>query len=318
MPSQQIKSFVLCTQVVRKDLEELGYNFSWSIIDSMNFLLPQRRNRVWGIASIKALELKDSSEISSTYREALQCLRSNFQFPYELNFPHPGSTDEPKPGRHTRLVEMAQSKSFGLGHVFVDCQPSLSRASDFVGGVPCVMPTHAVYYLEQRRYLRVQDYLNAQGLWASAFKPEVYQEMLHAKGAKGSLGQCLAGNSFSPTVSQAVVLAGLVSCVGPWRAITQQNCNETQQQDQRPGATLRRLRTKRPAKEFDQHIQLALKKAEKTKKHRRTRYRKRGPPKKSNRDGRPKGKCVVPTIWQKERVWGPQFVTVSCRSIQIC
>ena len=299
-----LKPLVLCNQIVRKHMDQLGYHFTWAIIDSMNFLLPQRRNRVWGIASIKALEVKDISAISSTYREALASMRSNFQFPYEVNFTHPCVSNDPKVGRHARLVEMAQKKSFGLGHVFIDCQPSLSRASDFVGGIPCVMPTHAVYYLQQRRYLETQDFLNAQGLWSSAFKPDVYQEMLEGRTAKGSLGQCLAGNSFSPTVSQAVLLAGLVSCLGPWRALINQNGDVTQRHSQRPGETLRRLRGKRPAPEFDRYIELARANTKKKKRTcKRIRYH-RGGKKKRTRDGA-KGKCAVATIWQKEQVWGP-------------
>ncbi|CAL1171482.1 unnamed protein product [Cladocopium goreaui] len=173
------------------------------------------------------------------YERVLLEMRTNFQFPTDLMF-RPQSEQPPKPGLHAKHVENAMQRHFLQKNIFVDCGPSLKRPVTSSGGIPCCMPKHPVYFVDQNRYLNGEDFMNAQGLWPCAFKPEVYREILKTK----DLAQDLAGNSFSATVSQAVAVAALVSSSGAWRALSGggQAGNES---------SLRRLRGKRKAPEYD-------------------------------------------------------------------
>ncbi|CAK9076896.1 unnamed protein product, partial [Durusdinium trenchii] len=94
-------------KTVEQDVLELGYHFVYDILDSPDFLLPQRRQRVWGIASIITGH-QSQKEIQDEYKLLLASMRSNMQFPMELNFPH-APTQALQAGRHTKLMQKAQA-----------------------------------------------------------------------------------------------------------------------------------------------------------------------------------------------------------------
>ena len=72
----------------------------------------------------------------------------------------------------------------------------------------CVTPKHEIYLNLLSRYVKPQEYLNAQGIWrVDAENVQAYDKML-----ENGLAQELAGNSFTSTVVQAVVLASFVTC----------------------------------------------------------------------------------------------------------
>ena len=72
----------------------------------------------------------------------------------------------------------------------------------------CVTPKHEIYSNLLSRYVKPQEYLNAQGIWrVDAENVQAYDKML-----ENGLAQELAGNSFTSTVVQAVVLASFVTC----------------------------------------------------------------------------------------------------------
>ena len=174
---------------MKRDLRSLGYNFAWELVDSMRFMLPQRRNRVWAMASVDCSEPVSDTTIQTVYSECLMAMRGHFQFPVELNFPPTGVKEQPKSKRHSELIAAAKESSYCPASLFVDCQPSLMMQAKCEGGIPCVMPTHPVWCVEQERYLQAVDFLNAQGLWPCAFEESVYQKIL----ATPKLAQSLAG-----------------------------------------------------------------------------------------------------------------------------
>ena len=257
-------------------------------------MLPQRRNRVWGIATLITQDEIDVTAMEKYYERVLLEMRTNFQFPTDLMF-RPQSEQPPKPGLHAKHVENAMQRHFLQKNIFVDCGPSLKRPVTSSGGIPCCMPKHPVYFVDQNRYLNGEDFMNAQGLWPCAFKPEVYREILKTK----DLAQDLAGNSFSATVSQAVAVAALVSSSGAWRALSGggQAGNES---------SLRRLRGKRKAPEYDK---LKGKENGKVSAPRRggqkRLYKRKVPGVDSRKNNR--GKSATATIWDKEQLSEPQW-----------
>ena len=58
----------------------------YTILDSRNYCLPQRRNRVWGIASLNDGRVSEK-EKAHCFSACLESLRSNFQFDLRTNFP---------------------------------------------------------------------------------------------------------------------------------------------------------------------------------------------------------------------------------------
>lgn len=182
----------------------------------------------------------------------------------------------------------------------MDCAPSLRRPVSASGGIPCCMPKHAVYFVDQHRYLNGQDYMNAQGLWACGFKPEVYREILSTK----DLAQDLAGNSFSATVSQAVALAALVSSSGAWEALSEGGQADLQ-------GSLRRLRRKRKAPEFDKLTDKGNAKVSAPRKPgARKKYKRKVPGVDSRKNNRGKSSSV--SIWDKEQLSESQCGRTAC------
>lgn len=173
------------------------------MLDSQQFCLPQRRNRIWGIATINTgkQKRKDRGQI---FKDALDQMQGSFQFPIELNF-EAGPEKALKPGRHTTLVNRALEKSDGCKNLFVDCSSTLKFLAYGEAIAPPITPDHPYYATKLSRYLTPKDCLQAQGLWQSCFDPQVYDEMVRSK-----LGQDLAGSSFSSTVCMAATLTSFM------------------------------------------------------------------------------------------------------------
>lgn len=198
--------------VVERDLKKLGYDFCWRVLDTKNYCLPQRRNRVWGIATVtQGGGGSTGAEVFEKYKDCLEAMKTNFQYDLELIFP-PRPTEKPKPGRHTFLVEKAKSEGFQLTDLFIDCQGSRTRNVYCQGAVPCITRNHPVYFLLQERYLSGIDFMRAQGLWESVWKADVFSELKR----DDKFAQDLAGNSFSATVVQCVFLSLFASTSRIW------------------------------------------------------------------------------------------------------
>ena len=296
---------------MKQDLLELGYHFNWAVLNSRDFLLPQRRHRAWGIASLISQQEADCQQVGKTYRDVLQELKSNVCFPMEEMFP-PAAVEEPKEGRHQFLVTQSKSLFFHLQNIFVDCAGSRDRRVHTVGAVPCITPSHPVYWVEGCRYLKGKDFLNAQGLWPRAFSPKTYASLCE----NDAFAQNLAGNSFSSTVNQSVLIASLVACPEAWKTIAAFSGNGPGSQPSQPSqpasagalANLRRVIGKRKAPEYDSFTPGAVVKVPKRKKKVKGKggYKR----KLSGMDSRKKsvGKRPVATIWDKERVSAPELL----------
>ena len=100
----------------------------------------------------------------------------------------------------------------------MDCQGSMIFLTAALRVVPCVTPTHPVYSVRMQRYLGPKDFLNLQGLFECSFKSSTYQALVNDD---PKLTQDLAGNSFSATVNQAVLLTSLICTSGLWQSLGQ-------------------------------------------------------------------------------------------------
>ena len=117
------------------------------------------------------------------------------------------------------LVVYSCKKQEGLGdNIFIDSSTSNSWGVQFAHEVvPCITPSHGIYSGHLKRYLQVDELLDCQAIFRCDHEnKKAYDSLLTTK-TSGSviLGQELAGNSFTGTVVQAVLLATLC-CTRAW------------------------------------------------------------------------------------------------------
>ena len=285
---------VLSWQVLFDDMKDLGYHFTWKVVDSQKYALPQRRNRVWGVACLATGE-ESLKHIGNMFSECLESMKSNFQFPERKNFP-PKPQCDPQDGRHAQLVEKAKEASFRLENLFVDTHGSLKRSVYAAGAVPCLTPDHSVYAVGLKRYLDAEDMLNCQGLWRSTWSASGYKQLMRDP----AFAQSLAGNSFSSTVCQCILLTSFVCSPSSWQHVKGHQGSGAQE-----GPVLQRLKGKQTCKAYDSAPKASKKKPQAEKSKPRQRRRCRFKRKNAGIDSRKlaKGKKAMATIWQKEKVF---------------
>lgn len=258
------------------------------MLDSRHFVLPQRRTRVWGVACLNS----GGEAREAVYDKFVDCLTSmqtNAIFPQDQYFPSK-EAQPPRKGHHENTVGVALDTNFGGRNIVVDCMPSAGRLVWAQDAVPCILPKHTMYHVGLERYLEAEDYLNAQGLWRCCWSENAWDSLC----SDTNFARDLAGNSFSSTVNQAVLLTSMVACTDAWMALQKSaGCPNAATE---PHGILRRIRKKRPAAEFQPPTLFRSKrKGAKGRKYRR---------KVEGVDSRKKnsGKKPVATIWQKEKL----------------
>ena len=201
----------------------------------------------------------------------------------------------PSTQSHKDSVEYALESNHGNSNIVVDCQASASRPVSAVGAAPCVTPTHPMYSVSLGRYLEGPDYLQCQGLWPCTLTPTTWNEIA----ADTAFARDLAGNSFSSTVNQAMLICSLACCTDGWEAVA----------GGKAGDVLRRLRRKRAAPEYDnQAVKSSPRRTYKkkgrtyTRSSRAGRYKRKVPGEDSRKNNQ--GKSVGASIWDKEHLPG--------------
>ena len=163
----------------------------WKQVDSQNYLLRQRRCRVWGLAVLNTGG-ESWPELNTCFHEMLDSMQSNFQFPMREVF-EKKAQEKPKEGRHTKLVDFSKKVFSGNPNIFVDCSTSLKKHIHAADVCTCITPGHPVYSTELKRYLTGKDFLMCQGLWPSCWSATGFKELV----SNPRFAQDLAGNSFS-------------------------------------------------------------------------------------------------------------------------
>lgn len=272
-------------------------------LNSQHFTLPQRRHRVWGVATLLSAGV-DPERVRELYRHCLRSLRTNFQFPRELNFgnkPH----EPPRNSRHQDHVSGALALNFGDLDLFLDCAGTKGRPAVAHGVKPCITPRHPIYSVALERYMDSEDILNGQGLWKSNFSETGWKSLM----ASSTLAQGLAGNSFSSTVCQAVFLSSIIASSPAWGklGVQENGLGSMGAGNEEPHQILRRVRQKRKAPEFDQMEQSKGSNSKKNRFKQKPGNAVRKPHKRKvpGVDSRAKsssGKKMMVTIYEKERV----------------
>jgi hypothetical protein len=203
-------------QVIADDLRNLGYIFQWSKLNAANFLLLQRRLRVWGFADLD--EGQDLDDFSSRMHDTLHSMASEIRFPFEAVF-DATIPEAPVEGNAALNVQQALESSAiknGSSNLFVDTSTSSQWASEFAENIStCIRPTHSIFSTRLNRCITAKEMFLCQGIFAQDFNnPDAIEHVLqNPKDA-----QSLAGNAFASTVAQVQLLAGLVNAVA-WKHV---------------------------------------------------------------------------------------------------
>lgn len=265
------------------------------MLDTQNYTLPPRRQRVWGMAALITGE-SHVNDLSGDFAGLLSACSSHWHFPPEQLFPE-AEKEEPKQGRETTLVEKALEKHAGCQNVYIDCSTSLHRLINAAHVCPCLCPSHPVYCTGLQRYLSEVDFLNLQGFFPSTMPEDCYQDLVQNK----TLLQSLMGNSFSSTVCQVVLIAGIAAAPSALHTISSTGSAPSPIEDKDHSHTgqvvLKRISKKRKAPEYGKPL-VTFKKA------RANRKRKPYQRKKPGKDMRKfsKGKKECSTLWDKEQL----------------
>lgn len=274
----------------------------YRLLDSQYFLLPQRRNRVWGMGTLISPN-SDGRNVENEFLDCLESMHSNVQFPVSRIFETDLPKENPRNGREKSLVTRAQEAHPGTRSIFVDTSTSLQRPCSAPMVVPCITPSHPYYSTALERYLSPRDLMHCQGFWPSTLSPKTYKLLTEDEVKKG---QDMIGNSFSTTVFQAVLLASLASAPAAWETIqtraAARQCGD-QKHCQVAPLVLRRVQGKRRSPAYD--FALVHKKVkEKSRSNAKVRKKRVYCRKKKGLDSRKfsKGKRAEATLWEKEQV----------------
>lgn len=262
-------------------------------MDTRDYLLPQRRHRVWGVATLKGKNAPQH-QTQGIYSDCLKSFRSNQQFPQDMMFPA-APKEKPRTRNQQDVVTCALNASYVHTDVFVDVSQSKTQLTWSQGASPCLTTSHAIYSTGLQRFLNATDMLNIQGIWPEMFSSEGYAKLV----ADQPFAQSLAGDSFSATVNQSVLMSAMITFPGSWASIGHGNVEVPSH----PMDMLRRIKGKRKAPEYDAHPNRIQPSAFRRKK---CKYARKVPGIDSRKEKGKKGKRPVLSIWDKEALSFPQ------------
>ena len=207
---------------MKRDLAELGYVFEWTKVDAQNYLLPQRRNRVYATGDVNSGQ--NAADYQRHMRETMEMMSSDALIPFELVFDEPLPRQPVHAGRvNDKLQEALEDACLKAQsqNIFIDASTSNSRAAEYnVNALTCVRPTHGIFSQKLQRFVTVSEMWTAQGMFKGKFaNPAAVDSILEEN---SSLAQCLAGNAFASTCTQAKVIASLIHSQG-WDGLTNQS-----------------------------------------------------------------------------------------------
>ena len=201
---------------VRKAFEEVGYAFAYKEMDARNFLVPQRRTRVWMWAIRSDVAADPAAGEVQTVLNALERPQ-----PVALSkFLRPAACD-PRPRRtincrEVRVLDSVVQESRPLQRLeaeeltdlVVDVAKSADRAPWCIGTTPCVLPNSRFHWRREQRVLGVHEVAALQGLWPEDF-PAL--ESWCQSDTRSQVVMDMAGNVFACTVCTAVCLGVMVA-----------------------------------------------------------------------------------------------------------
>ena len=200
-------------QVIKRDLKDRGYLFQWSKMDAQQYLLRQRRNRVYGCADLD--EGQDAKLFCQNMQSTIENMASDVSFPFDDIF----DRTLPKCALHGNALDQvnaaleASISKCESQNLFVDTSTSSQRNPEAAEGVTtCIRPSHPIYSTELQRFVTAREMFLCQGLFPQDFENPAAVQHLWETDPKQA--QDLAGNAFASTCAQVQLLASLIHAKG--------------------------------------------------------------------------------------------------------
>ena len=204
-------------QAIYRDLKSLGYLFQWCKLNAQDYLLPQRRNRIYGFADLDEGQNFDSfaKNMYSTCQSMTSDRLFNFQDVFDQKLPscvlHGNALENVQ-----RALDKHASEST---NIFVDTSTSQQFLECAVDTATCVRPSHPIFSVQLNRYLTVEELFRCQGIWKDDFEnPEAIERVLK----QPAKAQDLCGNAFASTCAQVTLISSLVHGKG-WKHLGHRN-----------------------------------------------------------------------------------------------
>lgn len=202
--------------MIIRDMKSMGYVFQHSKMDAQDYLLTQRRTRVYGLGDLDSGQ--DLAQLSENMASTLGDLATDKKFPFNEVFQSNLPTCTLKKNALEK-VEEAINKSMvdnESQNIFIDTSTSKKRTVEMGYGVAtCVRPSHPIFSVQLQRFVTVSEMFKCQGIFKEDLaNPRALVGILQKPGP----AQDLAGNAFASTCAQSQLIASLVHARG-WMSI---------------------------------------------------------------------------------------------------
>ena len=202
-----------------RDLSAMGHSFTYSKVDAQNYLLPQRRNRVFGCSS--AINNRDPEDVISDHQKWKAIFGKFGMGPKSQQFTledtlekgvEPQPLHAPQDIRNWGLIEKRVKKAKqDPSRLCMHMGSSESRLEYMVGASTCVRPSHDIYCNVVGRPLIGCELLRLQGSFPDDYScPDALADLPEG------LKRDLAGNAFPTTVLQANLIATMIAHQDAW------------------------------------------------------------------------------------------------------
>eukprot|EP00438_Fugacium_kawagutii_P021717 Skav221914 [mRNA] locus=scaffold3084:91404:93296:+ [translate_table: standard] len=210
-------------ETVIADLEQRDHHFVYTKTDARDFLLPQRRTRVFG-CSIKqrGQTTNEMEERESTWKQLFSTLgMASKEQSFSLDEMLEKGLD-PQPLQATQDIKnwkviMSKAEKAGKdpGSVCMHLGSSEGRLEWATQCSTCIRPSHDIYCGRVERTLVPCELLRLQGVWDLDFeRPEALSDL------PTLLARDMAGNAFPTTVLQANLISSLVAYAPTWLSLS--------------------------------------------------------------------------------------------------
>ena len=201
---------------VRKAFEEEGYVFAYKLVDARNFLVPQRRTRVWMWAIRSDVAAAPAAGDVLTVLNALERPQSvplgKFLKPLACNARSRQTINDREEQCLDYVVQanppLQCLRADELTDLVIDVAKSAHRAPWCIGATPCVLPNSRLHWRRQQRVLAAHEVAALQGIWPRDF-PAL--ESWCQSDTRSRVLVDMAGNAFTSTVCAAVCLGVMVA-----------------------------------------------------------------------------------------------------------
>jgi len=193
---------------VAASFKKVGYSFDYHVLDTRQYLLPQRRNRCW-MWAFRGLENEMSVRLTKEDVIALGSEKDCYNFDKLFKMAKASETAEttllPRQKRVVAKVMKTFPPSQRQQDVLIDVAKSEERTPKCINATSCIVPNSLPYRCKTRNILSPVQVCAVQGIFQDDFPA-----LLRYGAEKRNLTRDLAGNAFSTTVCMVVSICCLL------------------------------------------------------------------------------------------------------------